>query len=176
MFAAQAATPGSHLLRESAAAPLAALLARHRLQRRSFVADRGRSPALVARRVAVSASVVDLEDNDYVPTVDISLARIKQGKRVGSGSFGEVFRGDLLSKDGEEQEESVVLKKKKARSLCCGTRTLLTHSWRTRLASTRVASSGPRRASGGACAAVRGWRHSLESQARTSTWCGATWD
>ena len=51
-----------------------------------------------------------LDDDVYTPTVDISLARVSQGKRVGSGSYGDVFLGEIASEDGGEAQP-VVLKR-----------------------------------------------------------------
>ncbi len=83
-------------------------------------------------------SVLVEDEDDYEPTIDISLAnvavvrrrrcrrshaanpdmrhanrapRAPQGRRIGSGSFGEVFAGELAQEGGDSLE--VVLKKRR---------------------------------------------------------------
>ena len=70
-----------------------------------------RAPALPPLRAFnVSGGASALDDDVYQATVDISLARVSQGKRVGSGSYGDVFLGEVASEDGGDSE-AVVLKR-----------------------------------------------------------------
>lgn len=70
-----------------------------------------RAPAAPPPRVFTGGGGASaLDDDVYECTVDISLARVTQGKRVGSGSYGDVFLGEVASEDGADSQP-VVLKR-----------------------------------------------------------------
>jgi hypothetical protein len=100
-----------------------------------------------------------------------------QGRRVGSGSFGEVFRGELDDPAGGEPID-VVLKKRKLSLNAQRVRTVgAAPAARSPALTQRPhggSSSASRRQHGGVCAATPGWHRSWAWRAKTRTWCGAT--